>query len=89
MTYWKASYVTLLEYSESCTIILKNISRTDSGEHKIMLTSLMMSSEPGFREAYEVCDDCLNRCTGMANFVEIKNFWPCRTLSLEFAENGC
>ena len=71
MTYWRALYVTLLKDSEVCTITVTNLNRTDSGENKIKVASLMMSSEPGFQENHDICDaPCVTEFISEASILE-------------------
>lgn len=46
LTYWKSAIATLDSGSRACEIYAENINRTNSGEFKTKITSLMVSSDP-------------------------------------------
>ena len=55
MTYWKAMHVTLNEGSQECVMSIVNIDKTKSKEHKLKLTSIMVSGELAFVESWDNC----------------------------------
>lgn len=58
MTYWKPLNVTLAPGSQECNVAVTNIAKTKSNEHKLKITSLMISGELGFVESWTYCTDC-------------------------------
>ena len=52
MTYWKPMNVTLAPGSMECNLAVTNSAKTKSNEHKLKVTSVMISGELGFVESW-------------------------------------
>lgn len=61
MTIWKTMDVVASPGSQSCSVSVRVLDRTKSNppEHKVKLTSIMISGETGFIDTWSRCNDCL------------------------------
>ena len=61
MTIWKTMDIVAVEGSKVCTLSVTTLDRTKSNppEHKVKLTSIMISGETGFIDTWSRCNDCL------------------------------
>ena len=60
MSIYQCLHMQVMPGSQECVMVVNNVAKTKTGEHKLKVTSLLVSEELGMVESYQtlLCPDC-------------------------------